>query len=165
MSSALQSITRELVTGLSDNHLQGLVQAGVDELAKRSLPLPSAIGQSALNVIEAGPHTTLADGRLIVAHSEHSVLVDGHTANIPSYPFQLLSLLAIHTDTVVSRSQMQEHIWKNHIDVSTKRGSLALMQIISRLRGSLGREDLGHKDTGVIRNRYGQGWVAFTSIR
>jgi DNA-binding winged helix-turn-helix (wHTH) protein len=113
------------------------------------------------------PRTTLASGRLLVMHTERYIRQDGRIKILPEIPFNILSLLAKHADKVVGMPEMRNHVWPDEaIDHRNPQGRQynQVATGLSQLRGALDRTDLGHPRTGVIRNIYGEGWMAQSQL-
>ncbi|WP_028240210.1 response regulator transcription factor [Stutzerimonas azotifigens] len=85
-------------------------------------------------------------GGLALDESRQLCLRDGEAVALTAGEFRLLRYLMLHSDRVLSKTQLAEHLY----DGETERDSNVLEVLVNRLRGKLGR--------AVIETRRGQGY-------
>lgn len=123
--------------GEEDDRIAGL-EAGADDYVTKPFS-PRELTLRVRSVLRRTSSTVAAQaldirvGELTVATATRTVMVEGHPVGLTNREFDLLLFFLTHTDTVFSRQELLEQVWRWRFgDLST------VTQHVKRLRHKLG---------------------------
>jgi hypothetical protein len=166
--------------------------AGVAEIKERGIVVPTNLGAFVVGEAEAdaSPETSpslgtsssqeeplvnpllkpgafqpsvFGDGRVVVIHAGRNLKVDDELVNLKGQSFSVLAILAVNADRLVGSRVMWQCLSSQPEQEKIKNPEGAQSSYVSRARKALGRDDLGHPETGVLINSHGRGWMAVTT--
>ena len=128
--------------------IEGLKAGADDYLTKPFHPEELVLRVQALirRTHNAANQSLLEVGGLRLDEERHSVVANEQQIALTGAEFQLLRYFMLHSDQLLSRTHLAEHLYDN----ARERDSNVIEVHINKLRGKLGR--------GVIETRRGQGY-------
>jgi hypothetical protein len=118
-----------------------------------------------IQAYDGQPDTLLAaDDRIELNKQKRMVTVDGHLVeDLTTYEFDLLQFLMSSLDKVSQRPEIYQAVWGHQF----KRGDRTVDVYINKLRNKIGGvdEELGDRNHGAIRSRFGVGYYVVSLLR
>jgi len=107
--------------------------------------------------------SVIGDGRVVVIHAGRNLRVDDELVKLKGQAFSVLAILAVNADILVGLNFIMQCLLTQPGQEGMKKPEGAISSYVSRSRQALGRDDLGHPETGILINSHGRGWMAVTS--
>lgn len=127
--------------GSTDERVEGL-SAGADDYVAKPFAFSELLARLQAvcrrsGVQQAGAPTRLVCGDLVLDRMKRTVQRASRSVAVQAREFKLLEYLMLHSDELVTRTMLLEHVWGYHFDPSTN----VIDVHVSRLRRKL--EDAG----------------------
>ena len=112
------------------------IDAGADDYVAKPFHMEEVLARLRALIRRSAGHASsvIACGPLAVDTAASKALVDGEAMKLTSHEFRLLSYLAHHAGSVVSRTELTEHLYDQDFD----RDSNTIEVFVGRLRKKLG---------------------------
>ncbi len=141
--------------GEVEDRIKGL-NLGADDYVPKPIDSNELVARVRAVIRRNSQHTLpiITLGELIIQPSEHKASINNHELDLTAKEFALLEYLAFHSNQVVTRTMLMEHIWGNDFDSFSN----VIDVYIRNLRRKIGE----HTDKGFITTIRGKGYIIRT---
>lgn len=138
-----------------ESKVEGL-EAGADDYLVKPFHKEELIARVRALLRRSGgwSQAKLTSGPLVLDTSAQTLTLDGHAVELTSYEFRVLNYLLLHAGKVISKAELNEHLY----DEDSERDSNVIEVFIRRLRSKIDPDGTGNPITTLRGAGYRWDW-------